>query len=37
MLVIMERITTDLGAQHAELRAILRALSPEQWATPSAV
>lgn len=31
----MERITTDLAAQHAELRAILTGLTPEQWDAPS--
>lgn len=31
----MEQITADLAAQHAELRAILADLTPDQWAAPS--
>ncbi|HUR73527.1 MAG TPA: maleylpyruvate isomerase family mycothiol-dependent enzyme [Sporichthya sp.] len=31
----MERITTDLAAQHDELRIILTGLTPEQWDAPS--
>lgn len=31
----MDQITADLGAQHAELRAILADLTTEQWNAPS--
>ncbi len=31
----MEKITADLAAQHAELRALLVALTPERWHAPS--
>ena len=31
----MEQILADLAAQHAELRAILKDLAPEQWSSPS--
>ncbi|HVE26516.1 MAG TPA: maleylpyruvate isomerase family mycothiol-dependent enzyme [Sporichthya sp.] len=31
----MEKITADLAAQHAELRAILTDLTPAQWDSPS--
>lgn len=32
----MQKITADLAAQHAELRALLSGLSDEQWQLPSA-
>ncbi len=31
----MQQITTDLAAQHAELRAVLTDLRPEQWDAPT--